>query len=137
MVYRGELVSGICLAPLGRPPYKENTMYPQIHVKKEDNKLVVTDQQSEDERTWDSYRLDNKKDAVGIISMILWHHPHAFITLERDTDLRGYLFKIRGPQSTTSFFREEETVRNPFSNRKMYAIANKESVVSFHALGFE
>ena len=112
-------------------------MYPRIHVKKKEDKLVVTDQQSEEESTWDSYTLDNKEDAINIICMILWHHPHAFLVLERGTNIRGYLFKIRGPQSTTSFFRDEEKVRNPFSNRKMYAHSNKDSVVSFHALGFE
>ena len=139
MVYRGELVSGICLAPLGRPPFRKVIlMYPQIVVERKDNQFVVQEHPTEQPNTWRMhYKGPEKSDVVTCVCDLLSNHPNAFLVMEKDSGVQGYLFQIRGPERTTRFFRSTDQVVNPFRNRKTYAEANKTSVVSFHPMGFE
>ena len=113
-------------------------MYPQIIVTRKDDQFVVHEHPTADPETWDIHYMGPDRAAVeSTVCRLLSNEGNAFLTVEKESGIQGYLFQIRGPEITTRFFRTTDRVRNPFRNRKMYAEANKTSTVSFHPMGFE
>jgi hypothetical protein len=114
-------------------------MYPQITILAQDMpQFVIELRLTADPQSWEVfYHGNSKKDAISIITKLMKQHQSAFIVADDGCPIKGYVFQIRRPDGCERFFKTEEEVTNPFYNRKVYANINKESIVSFHAVGFE
>lgn len=114
-------------------------MYPQIVISPCDiPQIIVELRLCNDPNTWEKYYKGNSKDdAIKVVTTLMKQHQNAFIVAEDGSPIKGYVFQIRRPTGCERFFKTEDDCTNPFYNRKVYANMNKDSVVSFHAIGFE
>ena len=118
-------------------------MYPNITIASRvssSGKAFSVEVRHDDEGDWETYfRGDDKAQGIAVLNDVLGQHPNYPLYVGgREVPVQGYLFTIKYDQTENPerrrFFRTTDEVRNPFVNRKMYAVANPKGTASFRPI---